>query len=318
MDTVVLTRSEVAALVTMEQVVAATEEVFVAHGRGQTRMPAKAFLPVPEHGGDFGAMPGYAAGAAGVKWVNSHPGNPQRHGLPSVMGVYVLSDPDTAAPLAIMDATWLTAVRTGAAGAVASKFLAVSTARSFGFVGCGAQAQVLLDAHRVSFAPRDLRCADIDAEAARRFADKNGGRVTTVEEACACDIVCTTTPGRGPVVRRAWIRPGTHINAMGADAPGKQELDEELLLAAMLVVDDRHQAAHSGEINVAYAKRVIDERNLYGTLGEIVAGLKDGRQRDEITLFDSTGLAIQDLAVARLVHAEAVRRGVGRRVDFLA
>src|SRR5262245_31483622 len=100
MDTVVLTRSEVASLVTMEQVVAATEEVFVAHGRGQTRMPAKAFLAVPEHGGDFGAMPGYAAGAAGVKWVNSHPGNPQRHGLPSVMGVYVLSDPDTAAPLA--------------------------------------------------------------------------------------------------------------------------------------------------------------------------------------------------------------------------
>ncbi|MCB9559154.1 MAG: ornithine cyclodeaminase family protein [Kofleriaceae bacterium] len=323
-ETLILSRSDVASLVTMAEVVAAVEAAFVAHGRGQVQMPPKVYLSLPEHGGDFRAMPAYMPASrdqparAGVKWVNSHPGNPARHGLPAVMGTYVLSDPATAAPLAVMDATWLTAVRTGAAGAVASKFLAVGTPRSIGFVGCGVQAQVLLDAHRVLFAPRELRCADVRPDAAAAFAAANGGRVTSTEEACACDIVCTSTPGVAPVVRRAWLRRGTHVNAMGADAPGKQELDVDVLDGAKLVIDDHEQATHSGELNVAWSQGRLGDAQLYGTLGEIAAGFKDGRELDELTIFDSTGLAIQDLAVARLIHAAALRRDAGTRVDLQA
>src|SRR5690348_17332059 len=151
MKTLLLTQSEVRSLLTMDRAIEGVERAFAAHGRGETLMPPKVYLPLPQHGGDFRAMPAYADGAAGVKWINSHPQNPARHGLPSVIGLYVLSDPDTAMPLAILDATWLTAVRTGAGAAVASRHLARKSPRSLGLIGCGVQAHTLLEAHRALF-----------------------------------------------------------------------------------------------------------------------------------------------------------------------
>jgi ornithine cyclodeaminase/alanine dehydrogenase len=262
-------------------------------------------------------MPAYMNGAAGVKWVNSHPRNPERFDLPSVMGVYILSDPASAAPLAIMDATLLTAWRTGAAGAVASKYLAVQKPRTLGFVGCGVQARVLLDAHRVLYEGLELRMADRDASAAERFAIEAQGVAVTTEEAAACDIVCTTTPARSPVVLRSWVSEGTHINAMGADAPGKHELDSKLLSDAKVVIDDEHQAHGSGEVNVPLSNGSYSADQIFGTLGEIVAGTKVGRTGDEITIFDSTGLAIQDVAVARVIYERAKGRGVGLEVALV-
>jgi alanine dehydrogenase len=318
MDTLILTQRTIRSLITMDQVVPAVERAFLAHGRGQALMPPKVYIDLPQHGGDFRAMPAYLDGAAGLKWVNSHPQNPARHGLPSVMGVYILSDPETARPLAVMDATWLTALRTGAAGAVASKYLALGQPRSLGFVGCGVQARVLYEAHRVIYGDSlDLYMADANPAAAEAFAGEAGGDAVSVARAAACDIVCTTTPARAPVVQRGWIAPGAHINAMGADGHGKQELDPAILRAAKVVIDDRDQAVHSGEINVPLATGELRIEDIHATLGEVVAGTKAGRMGSEITVFDSTGLAIQDVAVAQVIYELAQKRGVGQKVDLV-
>jgi alanine dehydrogenase len=312
MATLILTQSDIRSLITMEQAIVAVESAFAAHARGHAQMPPKVYLPLPQYNGDFRAMPAYLDGTAGVKWVNSHPDNPVKHGLPAVMGVYILSDAATAMPLAVMDATLLTALRTGAAGAVGSKYLAVARPRSLGFVGCGVQARVLLEAHRVLYGhDLELRMADGRPQAAEAFAAEAGGTVTSVEQAAACDVVCTSTPARSPVIKRSWVKEGAHINAMGADGPGKQELDPALLVAATLVIDDHAQAHHSGEINVPLARGLLGKDDIFATLGEIVAGSKAGRTGDEITIFDSTGLAIQDVALARAIYAQARKQGVG-------
>lgn len=315
--TLVLTQSDVRELVDMAAAVPAIEAAFAAHGRGDTQMPVKVYLDLPQYDGDFRAMPAYFDGSAGVKWVNAHPNNPERHGLPSVLGMYILSDPSTALPLAVMDATLLTAVRTGAAAGVASRHLARPDSATVGFVGCGVQARTLLAAIRVVFPDVEVVGADASESAAAAFAEEVGGRTGSLEEAAGCDIVCTATPVREPVVRREWIRPGTHINAMGADAHGKQELESQVCVDARVVLDDWDQATESGEVNVPLDQGVLTRDAIHAALGEVVAGRAGGRQSDdEITLFDSTGLAVQDVALARLVHERASERGVGREVAF--
>lgn len=316
-NTLLLTQSHVRALLTMAHAVDAVEAAFAAHGRGEALMPAKVYLELEAHDGDFRAMPSYLAGAAGVKWVNSHPRNPERHGLPAVMGLYVLSDPASAAPLAILDATLLTALRTGAAAGVASRHLAAGPPATLGLVGCGVQARYLLEAHRVVFpAGFEVLVADARPEAARALAQAEGGRAVTVEEASACDIVCTSTPTRSPIVRRPWLAARAHVNAMGADAPGKQELDPGILDDAAVFIDDAHQAFSSGEVNVPLRTGRMKEENIQGTLGDVIVGAHPGRGDHAITVFDSTGLAIQDLALASLAHELARAAGLGAEIDW--
>jgi ornithine cyclodeaminase/alanine dehydrogenase len=320
MPTRILTRADVARLVTMELALAAVEKAFLAHGRGEARMPVKVYLPVPEHAGDFRAMPAYLDGAAGVKWVNSHPENPARHGLPSVMGVYILSDPATARPLAVMDATLLTAYRTGAAAGVATRHLSARPPRSLGFVGCGVQARFLRDAHLALHPALEMVMADASAAAAERFAAESGGRVGTVREAAGCDVVCTSTPSRAPVVEAGWVRPGAHVNAMGADAPGKQELAAEILIAGRVFVDDLEQASESGEVNVPLHDGRLRRDQIAGTLGQVIAGRLPARPpgaEELVTVFDSTGLAVQDVALARVLLDAALERGVGQDVNLV-
>ncbi len=314
----ILTRADVTRFLDVADAVRAVESAFAAFAKGEARMPAKVYLDLPEHHGDFRAMPSALHGSAGVKWVNSHAKNPELHGLPLVMGVYVLSDPETAVPLAILDATWLTAVRTGAAAAVASKHLARKDAKTIGFVGCGVQARTMLAAHRVLFDALEVVGADRSDEAATRFANEVGGKAGTLEEACGCDIVCTSTPVRAPIVKRAWIRDGAHIDAMGADGPGKQELETAIVQDARVFIDDWEQATHSGEINVPLHDGAFARDAIAGTIGEVVTGALPGRRdASEITLFDSTGLAIQDLAVARAVYDAAVAANAGLEVDLV-
>jgi ornithine cyclodeaminase/alanine dehydrogenase len=316
--TLVLAQADVRSVLSMELAIPAVERAFAAHGRGEALMPPKLYLPLEKHRGDFRAMPAYLEGAAGVKWVNMHPENPARHGLPAVMGVYVLSDPETAAPLAVMDGTFLTAVRTGAAAAVASKHLAVPRPNTVGFIGCGVQARSVFAGHRELYG-RGFRAlaADADPAKAAAFAQEVGGQVATADQAASCDIVCTTTPSRAPVVFRSWMGINQHVNAMGADAPGKQELDPRILQDARVVLDDLAQACESGEVNVPLHSGAYRREQIHGTLGEVVAGLKPGRAGTEITVFDSTGLAVQDLALARLVYEQARARGLGLDLDLV-
>jgi alanine dehydrogenase len=317
MKTLILAGKEIEKILTMELAIPAVEQAFVAHGRGEALMPPKLYLPLEKFAGDFRAMPALLGDAAGVKWVNMHPENPKRFNLPSVMGVYILSDPETAFPLAVMDGTRLTAFRTGAAGAVASKHLAVKSPATVGFVGCGAQARTLLAAHRVQYSGFRAIAADVSAAAAERFAKEAGGFVGSMDEAGSCDIVCTSTPSRAPVLQRSCLGSSTHINAMGADAPGKQELDPRILQDATVVLDDWAQATESGEVNVPLHSGAYRRELIHGTLGEIVSGKRPGRVGTGITVFDSTGLAIQDLALARVVFDEARRRGLGIEIDLV-
>jgi len=317
MSTLILTHADVRALIDMPLAIQAVEEAFRAHGEGRAVMPPKVYLDIPEHGGDFRAMPALLGQSAGVKWVNSHAHNRERYGLPTVLATYILSDPRNGLPLAIMDATWLTAYRTGAAAGVATKYLARRGYERVGFVGSGVQARMFRDALR-TLGDFELLAADRDSNAAQRFADESGGRAVSIAEAASCPVVCTATPSYSPVVERGWVTPGAHINAMGADGPGKQELDPKILLDARLFIDDHEQATHSGEMNVPLSQGVLSEAHIAATLGEVVAGQAPGRSSDaEITVFDSTGLAIQDVALAQALYLRAQERGVGQRIDLV-
>ena len=259
----------------------------------------------------------------GVKIVNVHPDN-RNVGLPTVMALVVLNSTETGAPLAVMDGTYLTDIRTGAAGGIAAKHLARPDSKVVGMVGVGNQARTQLlalsqefDIEQVKITSRDASHCDKFEKEIADIVDCEVVKTPYAEEVCDCDILVTTTPVRSPVVRSEWVKAGTHINAIGADAKGKQELDSQLLIRAKVVVDDIVQASHSGEVNVPLSTGVISSEDIYCELGEVVAGVRSGRESDdEITVFDSTGLAIQDLATANLVFERAVEEGIGSWLEM--
>jgi ornithine cyclodeaminase/alanine dehydrogenase-like protein (mu-crystallin family) len=270
-------------------------EGFVRHARGEWQMPAKVYLPSPPNG-DFRAMPARGDGLALLKWVTSVPGNPQR-GLPTVTGVIALSDAVTGELLALLDARAVTALRTGAVAAVAAAALAREDARSVGVIGCGLHG---------AWAARCLAgarygggvCFDPRAEVAAALAAELGWRAGTRAEALRCDVVCCVTPGAEVVVEAGDLRPGMHLNMLGADGPGKAEATIGAVASCALFCDEWEQASHGGELAGAVAAGVVT-RERVSELGAVLIGRTPGRPgRDAVTLFDSTGLAIQDLAVA--------------------
>ena len=326
METLLLDREAVSENARMEEVIVAVEEAFAAYQRGNVQMPAKSYIDLPEYDGDFRSMPAYMdAGewdAAGVKWVNVHTANPERFDLPTVMGTMVYSNPENAFPLAIMDGTTLTRKRTGAAAAVATDHLAVADATSLGIVGAGVQSYTQLEAISVVRDIETVVVADTREEAVRRFVerfdDEFDVRGGTVAEAAACDVVSTVTPVESPVVSLADLGERTHVNAIGADAPGKNELDVDVVTSAKHVIDDYEQCTHSGEINVPWSEGVLGEDDIYAELGEIVTADRPGRMpEDGVTVFDSTGLAIQDVAAAHVVYERADRNDNGTPFELV-
>lgn len=319
MKTLILTSQDVKKVIKMDLVINAVEEAFKEHGLGKTIMPPKIYISLPQYEGDFRAMPSYAKDAAGVKWVNVHLNNREKN-LPTVMAVYIYSDPKTGFPVAIMDGTLITSYRTGASAAVASKYLARKESKTFGLVGCGAQAHTQLLAISKIFKLEEVKIYDISSRALDEFAEKNKNfniTKSSLKSAVSSDIVSTTTPAREPIVKRAWIKKSTHINAIGADAPGKEELDPKILLDAKVVVDDYEQALHSGEINVPVSQKIFARKNIHASLGEIIAGNKKGREGKEITVFDSTGLAIQDVVTAKAVYESAKKENIGTEIELI-
>ncbi|MDD5642320.1 MAG: hypothetical protein PHX53_11770, partial [Syntrophales bacterium] len=261
----------------------------------------------------------------GLKWVNVHPENRAR-GLLTVMAKIILNDPETGLEFADLDGTHVTDFRTGAAGGLAAKYLSRPDASRMGMVGAGAQARTQLAAVLKVRSIREVVVFDRHLSHSEDFAAHVAGSYGIAARAVAgaadavrdMDIVVTTTPSNTPLVLRDWVTPGTHINAIGADAAGKEELDPAILKDAKVVVDDWAQASHSGEINVPLAQGRIKPEQIYGSLGEIAAGKKPGRiDPGEITVFDSTGLIIQDLALAYAVYLRAKEQGLGEEKDFL-
>jgi alanine dehydrogenase len=323
----VLTASEVMRVLDMDLALAAARDAFQAYGEGRVNMPPKAYLILAH--GDFRAMYGEIFlpqnHICGLKWVNVHTGNPAR-GLLTVMAKILLNDPETGLEFADLDGTHITDYRTGAAGGVAAQYLARADARRLGLVGAGAQARAQVAAILKVRPIQEVVVFDRHREHSQALADELGmtfgvtaRAASEVAEAVTDrDIVVTTTPSRAPVIRREWVSAGTHINAIGADAACKQELDPNILTAAKVVVDDWAQASHSGEINVPLAKGELVPEGVYGCLGDIVAGKKPGRVTpEEVTVFDSTGLIIQDLALGLAVYERAKEKGLGEEKDFL-
>ena len=289
----VLDRDAVLAAVSPAAAIAATREAFVRHRRGEWVMPSKVYLESPPHG-DFRAMPARGGELAILKWISSFPGNPE-HGLPTVIGLLVVSDATTSEPLALMDAGAVTALRTGAVAAVAADALAAG--RSVGVVGCGlhgAWAARCLAAAGYG----DGVCFDPRPEAAAALADELGWRTGSRSEALARDVVCCVTPGHEPVVEIGDLHAGLHLNMLGADGPGKAEATVGAVASCALFCDEWAQASHGGELTGAIEAGMV-AREQVTDLGAVLTGESPGRPGPEaVTLFDSTGLAIQDLAVA--------------------
>ncbi len=320
-DILWLSEDDVRGLLTMEDALAAVEEAFRLHAQGQAQMPSKIYLDFEPFGGDLRAMPAYLKGAraAGVKIVSTNPKNPER-GLPNVAGLMIYVDPETGMPLGVFGAAVLTALRTGAAGGVAAKYLARKDSRTLALIGCGRQAETQLEALSRFFSFSKINVwgktpkesADFCARVAQRFSPLTP--VAAVQEAVSdADIIVTTTPVQEPVVKAAWVKPGTHINAIGADAPGKQELETELVLKARVIVDEWHQSSHAGELNVPVSQGRFSRNDIAAQLGEVLTQQKPGRlTHSDITIFDSTGLAIQDVATAQRLYEKAVKLNKGQ------
>jgi ornithine cyclodeaminase/alanine dehydrogenase-like protein (mu-crystallin family) len=280
----------------------AVRDAFVAHARGDWTMQPKLYV-TNYPAGDFRAMPALGGGHALLKWVTSFPGNPAR-GLPTVTGLVLLSNSDTGELEAILDAAAVTALRTGAAAAIAADALARGDAGEAAVVGAGVNGAAT--ARTFAALGRGVAVWDVDRARAETVADEVSGRVAaSLEEALAADIVATVTPGREVLFAGGSLVPGQHVSLMGADGPGKAEIAVAELARARVFCDEWEQASHGGELAAAVEAGEL-EREDVTELGAVLTGTAPGRGGDdEITLFDSTGLAIQDLAIAKAALARA-------------
>jgi ornithine cyclodeaminase/alanine dehydrogenase-like protein (mu-crystallin family) len=291
----VFTASQVERAVSPERAVEAVREAFLAHARGEWTMPPKVYV-TNYPAGDFRAMPALGGGYALLKWINSFPGNPQR-GLPTVSGVVLLSEAETGQLRAVLDAGSVTALRTGAAAVLAAETLARSAARSVAVIGVGVNGR----AAARTFVARGYAVSlwDVDEGRAREAAEELGAGVAdSRERALATEIVVTVTPGHEVLIEDGDLRSGQHVSLMGADGPGKAEVAGPELARLHLFCDDWEQASHGGELAHAVEADLVNRADVT-QLGDVLTGTAPGRLDDaEITAFDSTGLAIQDLAIA--------------------
>jgi alanine dehydrogenase len=291
----VLGYEAVVAAVTPAAAIAATRDAFVRYHTGDWSMPPKLYLDSSPHG-DFRAMPARGDGLAILKWVTSFPGN-RGTGIPTVSGIVCVSDARTGEPFMLMDARAVTALRTGAAAAVAASALGPA-GRDVGIIGCGVHGVWAARCLQVAgFGPGV--CADPDAAAAEALAGELGWSTGSTVDALAASVVSCITPGQAPVVGEDGLHPAMHLNMLGADGPGKAEATVGAVLRCHLFCDEWAQASHGGELTGAVEAGAIGPTDVT-ELGAVLVGDAPGRRDpDEITLFDSTGLAIQDLAIAR-------------------
>ena len=281
--------------VSPERALEAVREAFLAYHRGDWSMPPKVYVPAYP-AGDFRAMPVLGAGHAALKWVTSFPGNPEQ-GLPTVTGLVLLSDASNGMLRAVFDAGAVTALRTGAAAVLAAETLGRADAETAAVVGAGVNGRAA--AKTFVARGREVALWDVDEGQARGAALALGASVAgSREEALAADLVVTMTPGHEVLLPPGSLRAGQHVSLMGADGPGKAEIAVEELVRTHAFCDDWEQASHNGELVHAVEAGAL-QREQVTELGAVLAREADGRRSDdEITTFDSTGLAIQDLAIA--------------------
>jgi len=327
MDVRILTGAEIRRLLPMADCIEAVDGALRALARGEAAQPLRSITWLPDRHGLLGTMPGFLgpAEALGLKAITVMPGN---LGTPfeSHQGVVLLFEPRNGSLRGILDASSITAIRTAAASGVATRALSRAEAGDLALLGSGVQARAHLDALRAVRGIRRVRVWSRRPERARTFAETESARTGLAVEAApsareavaGADLVCTVTASTEPVLRGEWLAPGAHVNAVGACTPSARELDTAAVLRARLFVDRRESAlAEAGDILIPIREGALDERHIVAELGEVLLGRATGRRGpEEITLFESLGLAVEDLAAAHLVSARADAAGAGRAVDL--
>ncbi len=321
--TLILGRSEMIGLLMPHEYNKCVEQAYRMHGEGRYYMDPKGHIVLDRFAGEWEAMPSYIEEphAAACKWVSIREQNREKYNLPTVFSILIYTHPETGFPLAIVDGSYHTLMRTGAAAAVSAKWMARKDSRKLAIVGAGHMAEGALATCNEEFPWTDVRIwsrsqATLDhfvKEQQPKYENFKIKASTNLEQVVrGADVVVTLTPARGPIVMADWISPGTHIAAVGADKKGDQELEGRLLKDARIFVDDIRQCRTDGEINVPLSEGLITEKDIAGEIGEVITGKKKGRTSDkEITIFDSTGIALQDSATVPLEYERAMAAGVG-------
>jgi alanine dehydrogenase len=321
--TLILSRTEMMGLLTPAEYNACVEQAYRMHGEGRFYMDPKGHIVLDKYPGEWEAMPSYIEEpeAAACKWVSIREKNREKYDLPTVFSILIYTHPETGFPLAICDGSHHTVMRTGSAAAVSAKWLARKDSRKLAIVGAGNMAVGVLATCNAVFKWEEVRVWSRSKATVEEFARAQAPHYphlrlipsTDLETVVrGADVVVTVTPARGPLVKREWIGEGTHIAALGADKSGDQELDPAIVQQARIFVDDIRQCRTDGEINVPLSQGLIKESDIAGEIGEVVVGKKKGRTSDrEITLFDSTGIALQDSATIPLEYERALAAGVG-------
>ncbi|HLW52899.1 MAG TPA: ornithine cyclodeaminase family protein [Candidatus Angelobacter sp.] len=325
-DSILLSGDDVIGLLSLQECIAAVEEAFRRHGLGLLPQPQVLGMHTAEGGFHIkAALADLPAPYFAAKLNGNFFHNCERFAMPNIQGLILLADARNGYPLAVMDSIEITVLRTGAATAVAAKFLARAGSQVATICGCGNQGRVQLRALATVFPLRRAHAFDVNQEQTRRFADELshelGIEIEPVTDLAAAargsDICVTCTPAKKFFLHKHHVSPGTFVAGVGADNEDKQELDPRLLAASMVVADIREQCARIGDLHHAIADGLMRLSDVHAELGEIVAGRKPGRSSDdEITVFDSTGTALEDVAAAAVVYERAVKQGRGRRFQF--
>jgi alanine dehydrogenase len=325
-ETLILTRSDIATLMRPSDYLEAVETGFRALAEGRAHVPPP--MTIPGEGGAFHAKGAAIAGensVAALKLNGNFPGNPAARGLPTIQGAMLVCDAATGSPLAVLDSAEVTLRRTAAATALAARYLARPESESVLVCGCGAQSPAQIEALAEILPLRKILLWDVEPQKAKTLAARLRGRFPAeaasdpATAARYCDVIVTCTTAREPFVRRDWLRPGAFVAAVGADSPEKSEIDPGVMAGAKVVADVADQCAVMGDLRSAIAAGTMQPRDLHGELHELVAGTKPGRTDErEIILFDSTGTALQDVASAVVILRRAKAAGMGHIVDLAA
>lgn len=323
-----LTRKQIESILTMAEVISAIEEGFKEHALGTVRMPVRTILSCERYKGQMLTMPAYVGGnidALGQKTVSVYPNNPTMN-LPTIQAVVQLLDPKTGSPLAIMDGTYMTAMRTGAVSAVATKYLARQNSKIATIFGAGVQSATQLSGICQVRKIQHAYVYDIDKKRATEFAIRMSDTLKTeveptenVEEAVQnSDIISCATTSKTPVLKGEWLKEGTHINGVGSFVASTRELDTSAVTKSKVVVDSREAAMEeAGDLIIPIKEKTITPDHIWAELGDIIIGEKPGRETDkEITFFKSVGLSLQDISTASLVYKKAMQSGIGTKIDL--
>ncbi|MFN0079228.1 MAG: ornithine cyclodeaminase family protein [Prosthecobacter sp.] len=322
-ETIVLTRQEVSGQVDIGEVIGAIERCMAEFEKGEDLLPPKYIIDLP--GGISACMAGYtkATGMLTMKLGQERKANVHR-GLPTTMGTINLYDPETGELLMVVESVLATMYRTAAAAAVAAKFLARKDAEALAVIGAGQLGRQCVRAASRVRPFKQIVLFDVRREQAERVAAELASelsvpiQVVDVEQACRqADVICTATNSTEPIVRSAWVRPGTHLSCMGADLHSKIECEMELMPRCRLFADKVEHCLERGEVSQAVEKGILGRDCFAGSLGQAIIGQIAGRSsEDQITLFDGIGIGVQDTTVARSIYDQAVAKGLGLRVAF--